>query len=390
MKQLMPLALILSLTLAASAAPGTQSSTAPVRLTPTTQFFAPNPLPYESTGSLVTLHLKDATAREAFDGLASQAQTTLGAWPATLWDVANRSRITADVQDVPFWEAMRELCPKLGMYPMALNEPRVFLSMNVGNTTLIGPGCQRGPVLLVADTLVRTHNLAFAKPEDVSDICTIGFNLFIEPRLGVVRRSINPTLTEAVDENGRSLIMGDIPEAQMTSDGRCCVRMQAMLSLPRGAGTRLAHLKGTLRLTVRARSRTWEAPVAVGQPGDPYDVAGRRMIAESLEKKGLIYALHWSLFRNGASADEWNKLREMTLPNAPGVRLVDARGQLLARYNRSPAESDADHLTFQFDFRKDRRGDPAQASDPVKLVWEEVQETREMTLPFEFTDLPLP
>ena len=31
-----------------------------------------------------------------------------------------------------------------------------------------------------------------------------------------------------------------------------------------------------------------------------------------------------------------------------------------------------------------------QAGDPVKLVWEEVQQTREIAIPFEFTDLPLP
>jgi hypothetical protein len=151
----------------------------------------------------------------------------------------------------------------------------------------------------------------------------------------------------------------------------------------------MARLKGTMQFAIRARSRTWESPVSVGQAAIVCDLAGRTMIVEGIEKKGLNYSLQWSLFRNGTSAVEWNKLREITAPGVPDVRLLDAHDHFLARYNRS-TEIDADHVTCHFDFRKDRRGDPTQAGDPARLVWEEVQETREITLPFEFTDLPLP
>lgn len=393
MKHPMPSALFslsLGMTLAAaSPVPAARPATAPTRLTPTTQFSALTPLPCESTGTLITLRLKNATARETYDALATQGQTTFSAWPPNVWDDVSASRITVDFQNVPWWETMRQVCPKLGMYPLS-GEPRVILTTRLGETMFDGRACQRGPVLLVADRLERTHAVAFAKPGNVGETCEIRFNLFIEPRLGVLRRSEKLVLTEAVDDKGHALITGDVPEAPLICEMGCSDDVKATLPLPEGTGKRLAHLKGILRLSVQAKSRTWEAPVAVGQLAASYEIAGRRMVVESVERDKLLYALDWSVFRNGTGDRQWSKMCEIMLPKAPGVRLMDAQGLFDFRYDRSPAESDGDHLTFHFDFRKDRRKDHQQPSDPVKLVWEEVQETREMTLPFEFTDLPLP
>jgi hypothetical protein len=372
--------------------PAAQPATAPVTLTPTTQFSAPTPLPYETTGSPITLHLHEALPSDVFAQVGSQANTTIGAWPTTLWDMVRPITVTAEFRETPFWEAMRRLCPKVGIGPMAINEPRVFLSMNA-SLAIDAPASLHGPVMLVAQTMQRRHTLNFAAPEDESDTCEFVFGLLIEPRLGVVRRSVNPMITDAVDENGRSLIAEPEAEPSMVTDARCCVRVQTALSLPPKAGSRIARLKALVRLGVRSQSRTWEVPLALGQPEQSYDVAGRRMVVGEFEKKGLTYELQWSLSRNGTDADAWARLHDLMAASTAGVRLMDARGSFLTRYNRNTVAlptSDPDLLAFRLTFRKDRRGDMQQAGEPVKLVWEEIQATRDITVPFEFTDLQMP
>jgi hypothetical protein len=49
-----------------------------------------------------------------------------------------------------------------------------------------------------------------------------------------------------------------------------------------------------------------------------------------------------------------------------------------------------DSMEINLQFQKQNWNGGQSAGDPVKLVWEVPVETREVVVPFEFVDLPLP
>src|SRR4051812_33229643 len=91
---------ILMLLAPALAAPVTQPSTRPAALQP----------------AVITMHLKDVHPKVIFSELANQSGANFRPLPAGLWEGKEWAPISIDLENVSFWNALKEISARTGLY----------------------------------------------------------------------------------------------------------------------------------------------------------------------------------------------------------------------------------------------------------------------------------
>ena len=72
---------------------------------------APTTAAADIPATIVSVRLKEAAPEELFDALGSQAKTRFATSPPDLWDRDDMQKpVSADIDKVPFLEALRRLC----------------------------------------------------------------------------------------------------------------------------------------------------------------------------------------------------------------------------------------------------------------------------------------
>jgi hypothetical protein len=174
--------------------------------------------------------------------------------------------------------------------------------------------------------------------------------------------------------------MGQDPSGRWT--------LTASLQSPEGLGTRLVRLKGQNRVLMQTRSETWEVPDVSSAPAPSKSIAGRRYVVEEFKGTGAgpdAYQFKFTMIREVARSEPWQQFGR-------GVRvtLEDAQGHKLSPRGYGGGGSD-EKITHTYTFSRDIDGGNGQKTGPAaKLVVEVPTEVREVSVPFEFTDLPLP
>ena len=147
------------------------------------------------------------------------------------------------------------------------------------------------------------------------------------------------------------------------------------------ASPRLHRLGGTFQLKLIEQSD----PVEIGNVLGVRNVLRRvgRQAIQLVEVTKVNEAFHVKVIvsRNGLSEQEWRGSRELN-----GIQLFDAKGRPLARGSFDTQE-DGDQVTYDITFVGG--GDPDGPGLPAKLVCQLPLEEREVTVPFEFIDLPV-
>jgi hypothetical protein len=107
-----------------------------------------------------------------------------------------------------------------------------------------------------------------------------------------------------------------------------------------------------------------------------------RVQVKNLDAKGGEVAV----FRDGRTDAEWYALKIEL--GAGDARLEDDGGRVVARaLGGTDAEESPDAQRFEVRLRFSREEG---GGEPVRWVWEFPVETRELRVPFEFRDLPIP
>ena len=119
-------------------------------------------------------------------------------------------------------------------------------------------------------------------------------------------------------------------------------------------------------------------------------VAGKRFIVKEARGNGDSYSIFIQLPK-----ETWTASEAIQFSPERIFRLLDARGLPLMRVD-SPrgmdarAGSDAESRQIVLTFQRQNWQLGERAGEPAKLIWEVPVETREVAVPFEFKDLPLP
>jgi hypothetical protein len=363
-------------------------------------------------GTYVTLHLKDAAPADAVAALAKVARGPLRTYPDNLFDHGQWPRVTMDIERAPFWDALRQLCDRVGLAPNGWNDGlRLMPNGGDGEGQFDGPASIDGPFLIVANEVHHNRSVrlaggaggAVAARADEDDF-GVQLAAFAEPKLTVLSCSETVILDEAVDDHGNSLrpedaVPGVIEDVGVFVTNRGTVwDLQAPLRYPaKNPGTKIARLRGSVTFTIRSAAETIEI-------GDPLRataattrvVNGVTIEIQPLRKEqvpnggeGKGYELKLSL-TGGATIPGLGRPDAAQLTVQHGLRLLDDKGHAFHTRSFGSSSTDGRRTDYRLVYVGGRDEDGEPTGEPAKLVWEIPTGTKTRKAKFELKDLPMP
>ena len=336
--------------------------------------------------SLITLHVAGAAPDSVLAELSRQAMTPIPTQPENLFRQGNvLSKVTLDVDRQPFWVAFRQFCQQTGVRANSMGNDRKFVLMQGGDDSILGPAVYTGPFMVVANSVTRTSSISFARDKLPSRNLNVQFTVFAEPKLNVMGHDYYVRLSEATDDRGNSLLMPN-PGAYGTMGQDTSPRwsLGSQLAIPDNIGAKLARIQGTTRVQIQTKSEIWEIPDISKAQSPSKSIAGRRYVVEEFKTLSPEqYQLKFTIIRETPRLAEWQQYGR-------GVRLslVDANGKYLQSQGYGGGGSD-EKLTYTHTFGRDA-GDGTKTGEPAKLIVEVPTDVKEVQIPFDFKDLPLP
>jgi len=381
--------------------------------------------------TLVTLHVKEAAPKDVFTELARQSGLEFKS-PPRLWEREQaKVPVTADIERQPFWVAMRLLAAKTEFY-LDRNESRMALSILRGSDRkLQGVAILNGPFLVIANEIEQRLSLPnvtqtapvarlTAMPAGNTGIALstpparqefrLTLSVFVDPKLRAVPQTDRIKLDEVVDEKGNSLLRPDAQEMELNGSAPAGMTVALDLNRTPSIGYRIARLRGTLRLMAVVGREVFTVPDVMNAKDTGKSIAtvesDRRYVVHEVKKVGDRYQVRLSLARTDLISEDSlsPEMRQsaafLTTEAFRSVRLLDDKGRDLSLQDVSGGGK-----VFNVFFKRDGTATAAGAptaggtataasatavGEPVTLRWEIPTETRDITVPFEFTNLPLP
>ena len=362
-------------------------ATAPPAPTPALPPQPPVPQAQDPGPTLVTLDLKQVTPRQAIEAMAKQAKVDLqggGRQQQQQGFFASlmAARVDASYANEPFWAAMFDVCRKGNLAPYVDHQQPDHISFRPGSPPA-GPMVNVGSCAIVLGTVTSRFDANLTGPRPPRRSLTVGMTLFVEPKLNPYRIASIVTVETAVDEKGNNLIR---PRGQSDDrgggggrTGNWTREVTAHLLFPDNAGQRIAKLKGYASVAVAGpeKSETIDNPLAARNVDRTIDGTLVRLV--QLQKQGSnAYYARMAGDANSPVFRDYERFSKV-------VALIDANGKEFERSGGGWGGSRANTFEFMVHFR----GEPGMGEPKVMRVSLPTG-VKEVRVPFEFADLPLP
>src|SRR3954469_13992589 len=203
----------------------------------------------ETGGSIITLHLRDALPRDIYAEVSRQCGTELLPAEPNLWDAHPWQRQTVDLDQQPFWAAMKQLQAKTNIELAQWGETLRLVEHNGGDVQTRGPSQISGPFLIIANHVDRSQSidLAAGDPETktypaAEKQFSVQLAVFAEPKLRVLQAPMAAHIEEAVDDKGNSLVPAEqnMDEAGSNAISGMWTASARLSHPPPNAGTKIA------------------------------------------------------------------------------------------------------------------------------------------------------
>lgn len=323
--------------------------------------------------SLITIHVKDASPAEVFADLSRQSGGALPTWPDKLWDEPNWPKLTLDIDRQPFWEVIADLGKRLQVDYLNSEPQEIRIARDSGHPpagTFIS-----GAFLVTADPIVFRNGM------------NIEVSVYGEPKV-VVTRAVSFKLERAEDDHGNPLL----PQTSRRMFGRRFRTGSRQLPMPfqrpPDEVIRIGRLKGSINVVVQTAADIWEVKDPATMTATTRMVDTVPVTLESFypaRSGGEGYELLAALpigFNSRGTQDEITELirKRMKVLDENGqaltVSMVDSRG------TNDGAEVTADFIPSTL------RGG-VRIGSPAKIIWDIPTETRQLVVPFDFTEIPI-
>jgi hypothetical protein len=328
--------------------------------------------------TLITLNLRDADAKTAFDQVAWQQGAALPCEPRGLLNSLDAS-VTANFVRRPYWDVILELCRQTGLR----------LRCNEAGVTLV-----RATASAARRETFAVNGLFLVTPSRLRSVGEVGpglrISIYAEPRACVLRSDAPLTVSEAVDRRGRSLISESALNAggASLSNGYCWSAGLSPMALPDSV---LSDFRGTAQLILAESMQTFEAPGASTEKSltDPmpiqFSAGSVSMSILRIVESGGEYLMDMRLATDPAEVD-WAGL--MFSLDAGGLRAFDIDGRELQLVHvQHDGAAPADNIRVRWQSRISAATRPT--SEPFKLIWRFPAKTVHVTVPFELKDVKL-
>ena len=345
----------------------------------------PIPQAQDPGPTLISLDLKQATARQAIAEVASKAKVDLN-----LQNIAEQgflAQLTAQRFDIAyknetFWSAVIDLCRKGKLTPYAdWNAPnRIAFSQGNADSAL-GPAVAVGSCVVVLENVTSRFTANLTGPRPASRDLRVGLKLFVEPKVSPYRISTIANLDVANDERGNNLIRprgqwddrngGGGPQSTWMRDVEC------LLLCPENAGERITRLKGYCSVAVAGPPRTEKIEAPLDKKGVDIKFDGTFVRLLEVRKTGEEYYVRMAGDISSPVFKEYERMQNV-------VKLIDTNGKEFQRSGGSYGGGRPPAFEFGVQFSGSGMSDPKQLHVTLPTA------VRELRVPFEFTELPLP
>lgn len=343
----------------------------------------------------VTLNLDNVSAQEAFDHLARQVGIDLIVDDPNIF--AQADLVSLNVKDAPFWPTFIKLCQSSGLSfdqgnnygQTRVRSIRLAKFGNGENPLSRRPMAEAEGFVLMATGAQRNYNINYEAAGNSSSSFWVQLMVLPEPGLHVVSIS-QPTLSEAVDENGLSLLPTGNNSMSYGNQPNQFIQQAALsLSYPSKGGRKVARLKGQLQATALVRAEKIEIDNPLTAKPVTKDLPDYVVVISPLKRVNQNYQVKVTFrakknpqatggVRRGATRDYWS------LANT--IELTDADGRRYGNGGSSGGGGNAG--SYECTMNYSPQGNAVGA--PTKLSWNLPAETKEIVVPFEMKDLPIP
>ena len=369
--------------------------------------------------TLITMNVFNVNPQIAFGEIARQVGTEFKPQNPSLW-TPQMPPVTLDVRREPLWEVIRRVREQCG------------LDVEPGPTgwtvVQVPPGQDKAPTFTSGAFRVRATRIARSYAVDLTtgglaqNEFVVQLLLQAEPKLKISGAAPAAKLEAAEDENKLSLLPGAGPGAAagvapavgpgvppavaaMAMQNAALVRARPDMGMrqdafawplaarleypPQGAGKRIARLKGSAACSVIVRTETIEVPDLLNAANVTQEAGGTSLTVRSCRKVGEQYEVLLTVSGDAVAAGPQVFMQRGPRASNQGmIRLVEGTGRELVQQGMpriSSMNNGRMDLTIKFAAQA-----PLMVASPLKLMWQVPAEVREVDVPFEFIDLPLP
>lgn len=351
--------------------------------------------------AVITLHVRDGAARTVVEELSRQAGAVLPLTPPDLFDQNALAPVTLDLDRQPFWTALEAVSRKTGLEPMASPDdpyPRLVLGLNGGGFWQ-EPHAVSGPLVVFANEVERNHSVELRRSTagEFERRITVNLTAFAEPGLRVLSASPGVKVMAAVDEAGRRLSATpgdpeapDFSPASNPGNGLYAWNLAVVLEAPAAGAKSIAKLAGVTYVRVQTASERVEIDDVMKQRNLTRTVAGAPFTLKSLKKVDIEYLLQLSLRRDSRKREvEWQNLHGSIYNGR--MALYDDKGRLVAcRATENGGDYGERKIDATLRFVREPGVSDPNAGEPYKLVWLAPTASKDLPVPFELHDLPIP
>jgi hypothetical protein len=294
-------------------------------------------------------------------------------------------RINLSIDNQPFWLALRELCRQgeLNTYSQ-WNQKRDEITVQNGRQgNLDNPSFPNGASLLLLNNVTSRFDADLLVNRPASRSLDVYMTLYIEPKLNAYRISPVAKVETAVDENGLSLIRPPQqyddrnhggPRANWTGDVRC------ILNFPTSAGQKIARLSGYIPVVVAGKEETLKIQDPLNQRNQDHKVENTLVRVVRVQKQGENnYQAYFQVDNSSPIFKDFDSASRI-------VKLVDTNGKEFSRGGGGYGGGQRNVFEFSVYFYSPGGG----MSQPAELQITIPTGLKEIRVPFNCTDLPLP
>ena len=344
----------------------------------------------ETGPSIVTIKGDDLSLRDVFRQVSQQCRVQLETYPPELLEQQRGAKVALDIDHLPFWDAMRLITEKTGFTLQQWDNTGVKLMQ--GGQHSEGVSQVSGAYLVSAIRVSRSRFVELGGGQGAYEDFQVLLGARAEPKLRLLRVAYAPNLEEATDDRGNSLLPEPNANAAADAGGYAIApggawQLPARLSAPANMGRRIARLRGSFDVSIQTRAEQLDVPDIVSARGVNKVAGGVRFVIKELRRNGDGWTLDMLARVDGARPDEWERIQQ-TLSTAD-IRLLDERGEAFQRTGSS-SSGGPEQVEMTVEFSPRAWGRDRKLGEPSKLTWTVPTETRDVRVPFDFKDLPIP
>jgi hypothetical protein len=352
------------------------------------------------SATMVSATFENLPAMKAFAEMAKQSGYIIEPYAGGGNNPTKYANVTAKIVDQPFWAAMREICTRgnVALYYYGDDEPGKIQLMpsNYGQQNMMKAAASiQGPYLSVVTNIDRVNTVNLATPDKTDRKVNLQIHTFAEPKARPMQYSYQPTIDDAVDDNGNKMVpdpnerQGPGMQSNRGISWYCYVQLPYPKSNP---GKRIARVRGHIDAKVQLQSEPWEIADPLKAAETSKTVAGKKYTFKSLTKSGDNSGYKLEIVVNRGADEDQNTFQQNAFNTEPVLKLTDASDGRYQPYS-SGGTGGTDSVTRQFQFSRRGGGRAASEKDPpapTKLVIELPTATQDVPIPFELVDLPMP